>query len=214
MGVSDTGRASSGYSLGWGVQDPKPPPLLVDASTQSDDVALVADARRDRRAFGALYDRYAERVYSYCLHRLDSREAAEDATSLIFTRAIAGLHRFQGGSFAAWLFAIAHNTVANVYRERRPEAPLEAIGEIASPSSSPEDLALGRDDQRLVRELLGSLPADQRRVIELRLAGLTGAEIAEALGRSLASIKMLQARALARMRARTATHERERDGCA
>ncbi len=194
------------------MEDPNPPPLLVDASSHHDDVALVGDARRDRRAFGALYDRYAERVYSYCLHRLDSREAAEDATSLIFTRAIAGLNRFQGDSFAAWLFAIAHNTIANVYRDPRPEAPLEAIGNVASPSPSPEDLALGRDDERLVRELLMSLPVDQRRVVELRLAGLTGAEIAEALGRSLASIKMLQARALARMRACAAEDERNSDG--
>jgi len=195
------------------VRDPDPLTLApVETSAQGDDPALVAAARRDRRAFGPLYDRYAERVYGYCLRRLESREAAEDATSLIFTRAITGLDRFAGGSFAAWLFAIAHNTVTNSYRARRPEGPLDALRELASLSPTPEDLVLRRDDERLLHQLLAARPDDQRRVVELRLAGLTGVEIAETLGRSLASVKMLQMRALARMRACSASDERDRDG--
>jgi RNA polymerase sigma-70 factor (ECF subfamily) len=52
-----------------------------------------------------------------------------------------------------------------------------------------------------VRALLAHLPADQRRIVELRLAGLTGVEIARALGRSEGAVKMLQFRAVARLRA-------------
>jgi DNA-directed RNA polymerase specialized sigma24 family protein len=58
---------------------------------------------------------------------------------------------------------------------------------------------------------LNDLPADQRRVIELRLAGLTGAEIAGVLNRSVAAVKMLQLRAMTRLRSElgVATQSRE-----
>jgi DNA-binding NarL/FixJ family response regulator len=45
------------------------------------------------------------------------------------------------------------------------------------------------------------LPPDQRQILELRLAGLTGPEIAAALGRSLGAVKIAQVRAFARLRA-------------
>ena len=172
------------------------------AACPADEAALIARARHDRRAFAPLYDRYADRVYRYCFRRLGTREAAEDATSLVFAKALAALPGYRGGSVAAWLFAIAHNVCVNAVR-RRPDLPLDAAGELidAAPTGSPEAAALAAADGDSLRALLAGLPPDQRRVVELRLAGLTGAEIAEAMGRSLAAVKMLQARALARMRA-------------
>lgn len=171
-------------------------------TTADDDAALVALAVRDRRAFAPLYARYAERVFRYSSRRLGSREAAEDATSVVFTKALAALPAFRGGSFGAWLFAIAHNVVVNATR-RRPDLPLDAIAEREDPSAGglPEESALAAEERRVLRAMLAVLPDDQRRVVELRLAGLTGAEIAEVLGRSVASVKMLQLRALRRMRA-------------
>ena len=184
------------------------PPRARPAAASTDpsqaavgDAALVAPAVRDRRAFAPLYARYAEPVYRYCYRRLGTKEAAEDATSVVFTKALAALPTFRGGSFAAWLFTIAHNVVVNATR-RRPDLPLDAAGGYGDPSSdgSPEETALVADDRGLLRAMLAALPDDQRRVVELRLAGLTGAEIAETLGRSIASIKMLQLRALKQLR--------------
>ena len=59
----------------------------------------MARALHDRQAFGLLYDRYVDPVYRYCYGRLGSREEAEDATSLIFARALAALPTHRGGSF-------------------------------------------------------------------------------------------------------------------
>ncbi len=59
----------------------------VVAEEASDD-ALVAASLSDRQAFGLLYDRYVDAVSRYCNGRLRDREAAEDATSLIFARAL------------------------------------------------------------------------------------------------------------------------------
>lgn len=178
------------------------PPI---AMTDGEDV-LVARAQRDPRAFAPLYDRYFDAVYRYCYHRLGSWEAAEDAASLVFTNALAALPRYRPredpGSFRGWLFAIAHNVVANShrYRARHPARPLTAAIEVRDAAPSPEEAALAGEAHRTVWALLEQLPDDQRRLLELRLAGLTDAEIARVLGRSHGAVRASQFRAVTRLR--------------
>lgn len=169
--------------------------------TGSPDSVLVAAAQADRQAFAPLYDRYLDPVYRYCLRRLGSREAAEDATGQVFAKALAALPGYRDRSFRGWLFTIAHNVVGDAFRRPPPAAPLDAAADLPDPAPTPEEAALLADEGRAVRALLAHLPADQRRMVELRLAGLTGVEIARALGRSEGAVKMLQFRAVARLRA-------------
>jgi RNA polymerase sigma-70 factor (ECF subfamily) len=183
--------------------------MSLDGPVAEPEAILVEQAQRDRRAFAPLYARYVDPVYRYCYRRLGSRHAAEDATSRVFTQALAGLPGFRGGSFAGWLFAIAHNVVANDRSRRRPEVPLHAAGtagdnhyhlDRADPAPTPEEAAIRSEAGEALRDLLAQLPDGQRSVVELRLAGLTGAEVATALGRSAGAVKMLQFRALTRLR--------------
>ncbi|HEY7034815.1 MAG TPA: sigma-70 family RNA polymerase sigma factor [Thermomicrobiales bacterium] len=164
------------------------------------DADLVARAKRDRQAFAALYDRYVDAIYRYCHVRLGDREAAEDATSVVFAKAMDGLSSCRGGSFRSWLFAIAHNVVADAYRATRPSEPLAAAAALTDPAPEPDELALAGDLGRAVRASLARLSPDQREIVELRLAGLTGPEIAAALGKSHAAIRVAQFRAYARLR--------------
>lgn len=164
------------------------------------EAELVALARSDRAAFAPLYARYLDPVYRYCYRRLGSQEAAEDATSEVFYKALSNLHGYRDGSFRAWLFTIAHNVVVDAVRRRRPEEPLNPDYDPPDGRATPEDLALAADEQRSLKALLERLPADQRSVVELRLTGLTGSEIATVLGRSLGSVKMLQFRAISQLR--------------
>lgn len=175
------------------------------------DRDIVTRARLDPRAFAPLYDRYLDPIYRYCYRRLGTREAAEDAASAIFARALAALPSYRDGSFRAWLFVIAHNIVIDTHRRRRPEQPLADFYEPVDRDPTPEEAALASDARRSVRALLAVLPADQRRVLELRLAGLTGAEIAAVLGRSVAAVKMLQLRAMTRLRAELGVSPRSRE---
>ena len=115
------------------------------AETGEEEAALIARAKLDPRAFAPLYRRYAGQIYGYCHHRLDSREAAEDATSQIFAKALGSLSTCRGESVRGWLFGIAHHVVADRYRERAPDAPLEAAGSILDVSPSPEELAEAGD---------------------------------------------------------------------
>jgi RNA polymerase sigma-70 factor (ECF subfamily) len=189
---------------------------LPDADAVDDEPALIAAAIEDATAFAPLYQRYAPRVYGYCLRRLVDRERAADATSQIFIRALGALPRFDpdparpGATFRAWLFTIAHNPVMDAHRRHRPHASLDipAVGggsaatKLRDPARSPEDLAIAGDDAERVRAMLAVLPERQRRILELRLADLTGAEIAEALRMSLYAVKSAQFRAYQTLRDR------------
>jgi RNA polymerase sigma-70 factor, ECF subfamily len=168
-----------------------------------DDARLVVLAKGDPRAFAPLYARYFDPVYRYCYRRLGHPEAAADATAQVFAKALAALpgYRDDAPSFRSWLFAIAHNAVVDDLRARRPAAPIDAAAEVAARGPSPEEAVLRDEAGRTVRTLLASLPEDQRQILELRLAGLTGPEIATALGRSLGAVKVAQVRAFARLRA-------------
>lgn len=164
------------------------------------DALLARRAGRDPDAFAALYERYVEAVYRYTYRRLGTREQAEDATSQVFHKAYASLASYQGGSFRAWLFSIAHNVVVDSYRRGHQVWPLDEAHEVPDRARSPEDLAIAADEQRTLHECVRLLAPDQRRVVELRLAGLTGAEIAQVLDCNVGAIKMLQHRAMTRLR--------------
>ena len=166
------------------------------------DAVLAARAGADPEAFAELYRRYFDAVYWLCLGRLRDAPAAEDATAEVFVRALAALPRFRarGGGFRPWLFRIARNAVVDTVRARRPQVPFEEGPDLVDAAPTPEDAAVVGDGRRALWAAMARLPPDQRRVVELRLAGLTGAEIAQVLGKSVASIKMLQLRAMARLR--------------
>ena len=169
----------------------------------ADEGVLVARARRDPAAFAPLYRRYYDPVCRFCYLRLGDRDAAEDATSLVFARALAALPRleYREGSFSGWLFTIARNVVANDRRARRRDAPLEEAVDVEDTGPTPEEAAVEAEAHRALRAVLDQLPGAQRQVVELRLAGLTGAEIAATLGKSHAAVRMLQVRAVDRLQA-------------
>lgn len=164
-----------------------------------DEAALVAQAQRDRRAFALLYDSYVGPIYRYCYRMLGNREAAEDATSETFMKALAALPKYRARSFRGWLFTIAHNVATDSLR-RKPIHVLNENWDLVDHSLTPEEHALADEARQELNALLGQLTVDQRSVVELRLAGLSGAEIAQVLGRSPQAVKSTQFRAYERLR--------------
>lgn len=139
----------------------------------------------------------------YCHRHLGSAESAEDAASQVFTNAWQRGPRYGDPKIRSWLFTIAHNIVLNVFRSNRRERPLIELDEthdVAEDDLLLEEAAIKHEEGRRLIDALNELSDDQRQVVELRMAGLTGAEIAERLGRSHAAIKMLQYRAFTRLR--------------
>jgi RNA polymerase sigma-70 factor (ECF subfamily) len=183
-----------------GLVGTRPLPSKEPKATDVEETALIASAKLDRAAFGLLYDRYLDDVYGYCYRQLGGREAAEDATQLIFTKAFAGIGRYDHRSFRGWLFTIAHNVVVDAQRARRPYQEIDAAAEIEDPAPSPEELAVAGDESRRIRALLVRLSPQQRAVVELRLGALTDREIAAVLRMDYGAVRQTQHRALLRLR--------------
>ena len=166
-----------------------------------DDRVLVERAATEPEAFAALYRKYVTDVFRYCSRRLQDRESAEDATSQIFLNAYRALPTLRNKPFRPWLFSIAHNVVVDVHRRNNPlAASLDGMEDWADPAETPEGIALQHESRDVVQTLLGQLPRRDREVMELRLAGLSGLEIAQALHCSHGAVRSAHYRAMERLR--------------
>lgn len=165
-----------------------------------DDSAILRAALHDLNRFAPIYERYVDRIYAYCLRRVASAADAEDLTSLIFTRAMIGVHDYRGGSVAAWLFRIAHNTVVNYYRDRRTHAPL-ADADTLPDEHVPADDMLTAETHQAVQRLVSRLPGDDQNLIWLRMSGLNSGEIGGVVGKSSGAVRTELYRLFKKLRA-------------
>lgn len=166
--------------------------------TPRQEAAEIRAAQGERSAFAPLYERYADAVYGYCLRRLSDPEMAADTTADVFTKAMGTISSFRGDSFRSWLFTIARNAVIDRYRTRKPMDQLPET--LVSNHPGPEELTLQRETQLELQSALTHLTEQQQDVITLRLAGLTGKEIAAAMEMTLGAVKATQVRAFSRLR--------------
>jgi RNA polymerase sigma-70 factor (ECF subfamily) len=169
-----------------------------------DEAALIRAAQRDLAAFGPLYARYVDRLYTYLRTRTGQAriEDAADLTQQVFLLALDALPRYraqQDRSFAAWLFRIARNAATDWQRRQRRTVPWEAVPEELHPSApdTADGAALRREEIAEVRGLLAALDEETREAILLRFtAQLTLAEIGAVLGASEDAVRKRIARAL------------------
>jgi RNA polymerase sigma-70 factor, ECF subfamily len=187
---------------------------------QAEERLLIEAAQKDPRRFTELYEEHFERVYAYVARRLNRREDAQDVTSEVFHQALANIRQFEwrGVPFASWLYRIAANAIADHWQRERQRAGQHAAHERENPGSeqaaelSADDLAAIEEHAWLFR-LVKTLPAEQRRVIEMRFAEEKSIrEIAKALGRSEGAIKQLQFRGVEKLRAAWAKKPVKRSG--
>src|SRR5262249_23839806 len=144
---------------------------LPDANGRlpAEEHALVhASQRGDRQAFAHLVERYWDCLYRWLYHLTRDRHTAEDLVQESFLNAFRGLKRFEAGSnFRAWLFRIAHNSLAN---NRRTAARVRHVlpEDLAAKDEGPMDQAISREALRLLGEAVTRLPADFRAAFLLR----------------------------------------------
>lgn len=144
-----------------------------------------AQQQTDPAAVQALYRHYFPRVYAYVAYRVEQKPDAEDVVSEIFLRAIEHLEKFEYrgvGSFAAWLFKIAHTQVANFHRTH-PPVLLDDLPEIESGAVSPDADFISQETFARLRHLIATLAPRRQEIITLKyFGGLRNQEIAELLG--------------------------------
>ncbi len=166
-----------------------------------EDKVLVEKAKKDREAFEALYDKYISKVYTYAYYRTGNVEDAEDITESVFLHAFLNLDRYRhmGLPFSSWLMRIAHNLIANWYRDRskKTTVSLEYAEHITDTARSPEEHAEAREVQEMVWRMLETLSEERRQALILRYAGgLKHREIGEIMGKSPVAVKVLIHRSL------------------
>jgi RNA polymerase sigma-70 factor (ECF subfamily) len=181
----------------------------ADEASADPDLPAVRSAQGDRATFAILYRRYLNRVYGYAFYQLGDHHDAEDATERTFLAALAALGGFRdtGSTFRAWLFRIAHNTIANVHRSRarRPTVALPEGWDRSAPDADPAGLVGRGEELREVLALIDELPDERRQVILLRFVDeLSAREIGIVLDRSEGAVRVLLHRALRELAAQLA----------
>ena len=163
--------------------------------------------REATAAFAQLYDDEVWNVYGFFGYRVDSREVAEDLTQLTFEKALRAWDRFDPARASArtWLLAIARNLLIDHYRaddsvRRQPMPEDEAGPAKLGYDEDPGEVALGLSAD--LDAALAKLGDRERELIALRFGGdLTGPEIAELTGLTLANVQQILSRSLRRLRA-------------
>jgi RNA polymerase sigma-70 factor (ECF subfamily) len=173
--------------------------------SQESDTTLIARAKEEPEAFGALYDRYVGKIYNYVCYRVGNDQDAEDLTARTFYRALDHFQGYEdrGAPFSAWLYRIAHNLVANWHRDhsRREMVAVDDLPLRAPRRDGPVAKTEKMDQEDVLLGAVHRLAPDRQQLIVLKhVEGMTNAEIGEVMGRTEGAIKSLYHRALVALR--------------
>jgi RNA polymerase sigma-70 factor, ECF subfamily len=167
------------------------------ALAEQDDNALIQlVANGDPVALASLYDRYGRLAYGLAYRVLSDGQAAEEAVQDAFLQVWRKAGSFdpeRGAGFRAWLLTIVHNRAIDTLRRRGRQESREVELDVNAPFQGDVDPAievLGNLDREQVQQAMATLPADQRKTIEMAyFEGLTHREIAERHGLPLGTVK-------------------------
>jgi RNA polymerase sigma-70 factor, ECF subfamily len=157
------------------------------------DRELIEECRRGQSdAYRALFEKYKDTVYSVALRFSGDPAIAQDIAQDTFLKLFSALETFRGDSnFESWLYRLVVNCCFDHKRKTRRWTPLvdELLSVLRAPDVSALDEVLRSEMSAQVRNVVASLPPEQRMVIVLRYTqGLSYDEIAEILGCSPGTI--------------------------
>jgi len=164
-----------------------------------DEASLLERVQRhDQQALAEVHDRYFDQLYHYLNYRLQDPDVAADLAGEVFLALIQALKRGSPPktSLTGWLYAVARNLAADHIKKKVTTVPL--IDDLVSDEPSLTDQAYLAQLAPTLRQALHQLTDEQQHVITLRFGqGLSLAETAVILDKSVGAVKALQHRALA-----------------
>jgi RNA polymerase sigma-70 factor (ECF subfamily) len=179
----------------------------------ADELSLLERiTRHDQQALAEVHDQYFDQIYHYLNYRLSDPDAAADLAAEVFLALIKALKRGKPPrtSLSGWLYAVARNLAADHIRTRVRTVPL--LEDLVADEPSLADQAYLAQLAPTLKEALVQLTEEQQHVIVLRFGqGLSLAETAQILEKSVGAVKALQHRALASL-ARFMPTEIDHDG--
>lgn len=177
---------------------------MSEAEAAETDAHVLARLRRgDEAAFDLLFLRHYERVYRVAFRLLGSHDEADDLTQETFLALYQRPPRLESAEhadgLAAWLCRVAlnrgYNSLRGDQRRQQREGRLYQSAPQAATSDEPASTVLRAEEQERVRAVLRRLPERQSKLLLLRYAGFSYAEIARVLDVAPGSVGTLLARA-------------------
>ncbi|MDB5326614.1 MAG: polymerase sigma factor RpoE [Phycisphaerales bacterium] len=176
---------------------------IANAAREADLFRMAREG--DRGAFGQLAIRTQDRLYTAIVRLVGEREEARELTQEAFVKALAAMDGFRGESgWYTWIFRIGVNLalthLRKVQRRRtfsldtpRPGSGDQANGladRLASPDSTPDQIAQRRETRQQVIKCLGELDSEQRALLVLRdVEGMDYQQMADVLEVPLGTLK-------------------------
>lgn len=170
-------------------------------------VTMLSNNARDHGPldFQHVYGEFHPKIHRY-LNRLLGPNDAEDVTQEVFAKVSQALPQFRGdSSLSTWIYRIATNTAYDRLRspsfQKAGEVPVDSVAPVQDPSIGVEQKLVRTEMNDCIGEYIARLPASYRSVVVLsEHEGLTNQEIADALGVSVATVKIRLHRARARLK--------------
>jgi RNA polymerase sigma-70 factor (ECF subfamily) len=198
--------------------DVTPDPQVIPARVDRDWALVEALRRRDSTAAERLLETYGDRVYRLAMRITGNAQDAEEVVQDAFWSVLRHIDTFRGESLlGSWIYRITANTAYQKLRRaahQRDEISLDQVLPILDDghhhldpsgdwSAQIDDPAIQSELRDVLASAIDELPANHRAVFVLRdVEGLSMAEVAAALGISLATAKTTAHRARLRLRKR------------
>jgi RNA polymerase sigma-70 factor (ECF subfamily) len=173
----------------------------ADASGASDEALMLAYAQHgDTRAFEQLYERLSLPMWRYVLRSVGDRAMADDIAQDTWFNVVRAAASYQPRArFKTWLFTLAHNRMVDHLRAKKPHVSLSADSdegfELANTLAidsgfGPLQQVEHRQQAQALLDALAALPDVQRETFLMQAeAGMSLAEIAEAMGTNTETVK-------------------------
>jgi RNA polymerase sigma factor (sigma-70 family) len=166
----------------------------------------VNDMQDRGAAFAMLYEQFMPKVFRYIDYRVGDIRTAEELTSYVFEKALAGFHSFNPGkaSFFTWLMSITRHTLIDYFRVNKKEyqaVPLEKASEVSTNDPSPEEEAQRKEEQQRLRVCMAGLSLQEQEIISLKFgAEMNNRQIAGLLYISESNVGTILYRAVRKLR--------------
>ncbi|MFS8652655.1 MAG: RNA polymerase sigma factor SigX [Caldibacillus sp.] len=154
--------------------------------------------------FEEIYEKYHLDIFQFLFYLVRDRHKAEDLTQEVYIRVLKSIDRFEHrSSLKTWILAIARNVAIDHFRKEKKKrnffmSQLEEKGfDVQDHEKIPEEIAIQKDEIRLLYRCLKACTLDQQTVLIARfIQDLSIAETAEILGWTESKVKTTQHRAI------------------
>ena len=166
---------------------------------EEDDDSKLFDAWQsgDAAAGQRLFERHFESIYRFLKYKV-----ADDPADLVqrtFLACVEARNRFRKtASFKAFLFGVARTELLMYWRRRRKQSDIDfGVSSVEDLNPTPSRLAAKRQEHAQLHSALQAIPLDLQTALELYYwEGLSGPDLAEALGIPEGTVRSRLRRAL------------------